>query len=409
MVMAIAGVFAVVLAVLLIAIIPNLNKNSKKNNSDASGTASYYGSEGSLAGNSSGSSGSAGQGSSESGSTGSGSSESPVLGDSAETGESGLHPSDLDFWDLYPSDTDENGNGEGGTNEGENSAGGNAQNGNGQSENSQSGNTQTGNGADGETEEDESTDGKHTSVTLRDGSTEWVTISQYLPKNDYDYTGLVCKNDQMEYYENGVKLSFLGIDVDKYQEYIDFNKVRKAGIDFVMIRVGARGYGTGQISIDDYYYDNIKRATDAGLEVGVYFSSQAITKDEALEEATTVLNALNGYNISYPVVFDMGFVANDTARIETLSKDEKTVIAKTFLDTISSNGFTAMIYGDKEWLIKEIDMSKLTAYDVWLSEIADLPDYPYKFTIWQYKNNATVDGISGYVSLDISFIDYSEK
>lgn len=389
MVMATAGVCAVVLAVLLIAIVPNLNKNTEKNtgNKTTAGSNVTSGNTG----------GSAGDGS-DSLSAGAQSASSPVIGDEKETEGSGLHPSDLDFWDLYPEESEnETDVSDGLTDQNEISGNGNSQN-----QNSED-------GQNTETAEDESTDGKHTCVTLRDGSTEWVTISQYLPKNDYDYTGLVCKDDQMEYYKDGAKVSFLGIDVDKYQEYIDFNKVRKAGIDFVMIRVGARGYGTGQISIDDYYYDNIKRALDAGLEVGVYFSSQAITRDEALEEATTVLNALNGYSISYPIAFDMGFVTNDTARIEDLSKDDKTVIAKTFLDTISANGFTGMIYGDKEWLIKEIDMSKLTAYDVWLAEDTDIPDYPYKFTMWQYKNNATVDGISGYVSLDLSFIDYSEK
>lgn len=122
-----------------------------------------------------------------------------------------------------------------------------------------------------------------------------------------------------------------------------------------------------------------------------------------------VLEALEDYQITYPVAFDMGFVENDTARIESLSKTEKTEITKTFLDTVAAEGYMTVIYGDKEWLIKEIDMSKLTAYDVWLSQLQDLPDYPYRFTMWQYTTSASVDGIAGYASLNVSFIDYSEK
>ena len=100
---------------------------------------------------------------------------------------------------------------------------------------------------------------------------------------------------------------------------------------------------------------------------------------------------------------------NDTARTEILTKAEKTDIAKAFLDTIAESGRKTMIYGNKEWLIKEIDMSKLTAYDVWLSQAADIPDYPYKFSMWQYDFEGSVDGIVGYVNMNISFINFSEK
>lgn len=305
-----------------------------------------------------------------------------VLAENGVGESGGITPSDLDFWDLYPEDKDES---------------------------VVSDPAESTPSKPDEAEEDPATDGKHTLVTLRDGTQEWVLISQYLPKNDFDTTKLVCKDSEMQYFEEGKQTSFWGIDVSKYQDYIDYSKVRKFGVDFVMIRVGIRGYGTGQISLDDYFYDNIKRATDAGLKVGVYFSSQAITAEEAAEEAAFVLEAVKDYKLDYPIVFDMEFVKNDTARIEALSKDDKTAIAKTFLDAVSAAGYTGMIYGDKEWLIKEIEMSKLTAYDIWLAQPGDLPDYPYKFSIWQYKTNGTVDGVSGYVNLNVSFVDYSEK
>lgn len=258
-------------------------------------------------------------------------------------------------------------------------------------------------------EVDPATDGKHTLVQYADGKEEWVLISPYLPKNDYDFTKLVCQSDLMKYYEDGKQVSFVGVDISKYQDYVDFVKLKKAGVDFVMIRVGARGYGTGQLVIDEYFYDNIKRASDAGLEIGLYFFSQAVTVEEAVEEANLVLENIGDYRVDYPIAFDMEYIPNDSARIDSLNKTDKTTITKAFLDTVQAAGYVAMIYGNKEWLIKEIDMSKLTAYDVWLSQAADIPDYPYKFAIWQYKNNALIDGISGYANLNISFIDYSEK
>ena len=343
---------------------------------------------------------------------------SPVIEENKYDTPEITSPDELDFWDLYPKDDPEEGvsgqagkegdlNG-GGTGNGAGTGAGASGNGNSTGAGSQG--AGAGAGENSETDEnDPSKDGKHTKVILRDGTEEWVTISQYLPKNDYDYTNLVSKNDRMEYYIDGKKVSYLGVDISKYQDYIDFNKVRKNGIDFVMIRLGARGYGTGQITIDDYFFDNLKRATDAGLKVGVYFSSQAINTDEAIEEAQTVIDSIGEYRLDYPIAFDMGFVDNDTARIEGLSNNERTEIAKTFLDYVSGEGYTGCIYGTKEWFIKEIEMSKLTAYDFWLAQEEDLPDYPYKFSIWQYSRKGTVDGISGYVNLNISFVDYTEK
>ncbi len=294
-----------------------------------------------------------------------------------------LSPEDLDFWDKYPTESAEETVEESVPAEPEKPA---------------------------ETASaDPSADGKHTLVQYADGKEEWVLISPYLPKNDYDFTKLVCQSDRMKYYVDGKQVSFVGVDVSKYQDYIDFVKVKKDGIDFVMIRVGARGYGTGQLTLDDFFYDNLKRASDAGLRIGLYFSSQAVTEEEAVEEANMVLENIGDYAIDYPIAFDMELVPNDTARIDVLSRTEKTKIAKAFLDTIQAAGYMGVLYGNKEWLIKEIDLSKLTSYDVWLSQIADIPDYPYRFSMWQYKDDAAVDGIAGYARLNISFIDYSEK
>lgn len=291
-----------------------------------------------------------------------------------------LSPEDLDFWDMYPAQKQED------TTK--------------PASDQQSSET---------VENDPSTDGKHTKVEYADGSEEWVLISPYLPKHEYDFTKLVCQTNLMKYYEDGKQVSFVGADISKYQDYVDFVKLKKAGVDYVMLRVGARGYGSGQLVLDEYFQDNIRRANDAGLKIGLYFYSQAVSVEEAVEEANMVLENIGEYQITYPVAFDMEYVENDTARVENLSKSEKTTITKAFLDTVKDAGYIPMIYGTKEWLIKRIDMSKLTEYDVWLSQQEDIPDYPYRFSMWQYSTSATIDGIAGYADLNISFVDYSEK
>ncbi len=348
---------------------------------------------------------------------------SAVLEEEPEPETSGVQsPDELDFWDAYPEETeddtetdeedaekndDEVKNGEKNDDKKEEASSGKDKDG---KDSKETGDKTDDKGTgDGENVTDESNDGKHTLVVNRDGEEEWVTISQYLPKSDYDYTNLICKDNRMEYYVDGTKVSYVGVDISKYQDYIDFNKVKKDGIDYVMIRLGARGYGTGQIIADEYFFDNIKRAKDAGLDVGVYFSSQAITVEEAQEEAQLVIDSVGEYHLEYPVAFDMGFVDNDTARIEALSKSERTEIALAFLQKITESGFTGCIFGDKEWLIKEVDLSKLTEYDFWLKQEGDLPDYPYKFSMWQYSRKGSVNGISGFVSLNISFVDFAEK
>ena len=290
--------------------------------------------------------------------------------------QSSLSPEDFDFWDMYPEATpapvEEP-------------------------------------TAMPEEEKDPSKDGKHTKIITDSGEEEWVLINNKIAKHSYDFTKLVSQSQLMKYYEDGEEISFVGVDISKTQEYVDFNKVQKAGIDFCMIRVGARGYGTGQLVLDDYFQENIKRATDAGLDIGVYFFSQAITEEEAIEEANLVLQQIAEYNITYPVAFQMEYIDNDTSRVEQLEKKEKTAVARAFLQTIEGAGYTAMLYGEKEWLVNKLELILLSDYDVWLSQHEDIPDYPYKFTMWQYTNQGTVDGISGKVNLNISFIDYSEK
>lgn len=257
--------------------------------------------------------------------------------------------------------------------------------------------------------DDPSTDGKHTLIIHDNGEEEWVSINQYLARNNYDYSGLVYQRPLMKYYENNTRISYVGVDISKLQDYVDFTELRRAGIDFVMIKLGQRGYSSGELSLDDYFADNMRRAADAGLDIGVYFFSQAITIEEAEEEAQFVLEALAEYDIQYPVVFYMDTIDNEVARIDSLDKMQRTNIALKFMEIIKNNGYFPMIYGDKEWLIQKLSLGSMIGYDVWLSQEADIPDYPYQFVMWQYTTHGSIAGIAGDANLNICFIDYSIK
>lgn len=301
-----------------------------------------------------------------------------------------LTVSDLDFYDLYPKEDDTESSDD-------------VENTSTDSENK-----------DTDAEEkilDESEDGRHTKVTLLDGTIEWVSISPYIPKNSYDLTNLLKSGDKFKYFEDDKCISTFGVDICDDQDYVDFNKLKKAGCDFVMLRVGTRGYQSGQVCLDEYFAQNLKRATDAGLEVGLYFFSQAITSDEAIEEANYLIASLGEYKINYPVAFVMKNAGKDATRIDALSKKNRTDVAVSFMNTVKNAGLKPMLYGDKLWLIKYYDLSRLYSdYDFWYSEIgSEFPDYPYKFTMWEYEDKGTIDGISGEVKFTMCFTDYKLK
>jgi GH25 family lysozyme M1 (1,4-beta-N-acetylmuramidase) len=306
---------------------------------------------------------------------------------------SDLVASDLDFWDMYPEEEDTDEDAAGDSDKDKNKS------------------------KDKEDEEDEEIDeeedpskgGTKTEIILRDGTSEWVDINQNWKKNTYDFTNLVSKNNLLHYYSDGKQVSYLGVDLSRYQKTVDFEAIKNEGIDFCMLRVGARGYESGVIQEDEMFQEYISAAQEAGVEVGLYFYSQAVTEQEAIEEADFVLTRIGENKISYPIAFDMEYVDNDTSRIETLTRSEKTKIALAFLNRIKEAGYTGMLYGDKEWLLKRIDLSQFDTYDIWYAEEADIPDYPYRYSMWQYTRQGEVYGIDGYVDLNISFLDYSAR
>lgn len=235
----------------------------------------------------------------------------------------------------------------------------------------------------------------------------FIPVIEGVPMNDIDNNNInILDNGELQYMKNDKVISHKGIDVSKYQGDIDWEKVAADGVEFAMIRVGYRGYGTGAMVLDEMAAKNLEGATKAGIKVGVYFFSQAVSEKEAKEEAEFVMNCIKDYKITYPVVFDTEEVLNDEARTERLSVDELTQITVAFCDEISKGGYTPAIYANLRWFALSLDMSKLSDYDKWYAYYDKEIYFPYKIDMWQYTENGSVDGIVGNVDMNISFKDY---
>ena len=195
-----------------------------------------------------------------------------------------------------------------------------------------------------------------------------------------------------------------GIDVSKYQPNIDWKTVKASGIEFVIIRVGYRGSSTGVLVEDPYFKQHIKGATDAGLKVGVYFFTQAITKAEAVEEASMALSLTEGYNLAYPIFIDTERVSGN-ARANNLDKATRTEIVDAFCKTIQNAGKKAGVYASKSWYNNQLNASKLDNYCIWVAQYNTECTYTGRYSIWQYTETGKVPGISSYVDLNISYMN----
>ena len=195
----------------------------------------------------------------------------------------------------------------------------------------------------------------------------------------------------------------MGIDVSKWNGNIDWNAVKNSGVSYVIIRCGYRGSSQGALIVDSKFKENIKGANAAGLKVGVYFFTQAVDKNEALEEASMVLELIKDYKISYPVFLD---VEPSGGRADSLDVASRTEICKTFCETIKQYGYTPGIYANKNWLEGKLDMNVLGIYKVWLAQYASEPTYQGRYDIWQYKDTGKINGISGNVDLNSRYLGY---
>ena len=232
---------------------------------------------------------------------------------------------------------------------------------------------------------------------------EWENLS-------YDATG------RAHYVVDGEELTRTGVDVSSHQGFIDWEAVAADNIQFAMLRIGYddiqfamlrigyRGSTEGGIRADELFETNLKGAQSAGLDVGVYFFSQAINVEEAREEAAFVLQQLREAGVTklaLPVAFDLEPSPDYSGRADNLSPAETNAIARAFCTTIQEAGYRVIVYGNK------VDLNRfdLVSLDepIWLAQYVDQPDVNFNFLIWQYTSTGQVDGITGSVDLNLDF------
>ncbi|HCM91298.1 MAG TPA: hypothetical protein DIS78_01845 [Lachnospiraceae bacterium] len=329
-------------------------------------------------------------------------------------GEHNLTSEDLDFWDMYDKKKDEYNepvsNNEVKEQEERSEA---------DKDKTVSGNNTDKNNEDNimptEEEKEEmrkSQDGKHIKAKAKGEDLKWYDIEEDAPKNAYDLKAALSMDEEKLEYKFGTISTVRGVDVSKYQGDIDWTKVKAAGYDFAMIRLGARGYESGNLVLDDNFVAYITGARNAGLNTGVYFFSQAVTEEEVIEEANFTVGALMNYGATYPIAIDMEWIEDDKARTDDLTAMDRTELAVKFCDTVKSFGYTPMIYASRDMLIAGMHPDLLEDYEVWLSddyEPEDGTDYPYAFSMWQYSKKGKVDGITGDVDLNLRFMNSKEK
>lgn len=197
----------------------------------------------------------------------------------------------------------------------------------------------------------------------------------------------------------------LGIDVSKWQKEIDWEKVKADGIDFAIIRCGYRGSVSGCLVEDPYFEQNIKSAIAAGIKVGVYFFTQAVSEVEAVEEASMVVSLIRDYELDYPVFIDTES-AGGNGRADGLDEETRTAVCEAFCATVRNAGYQSGVYASRNWYNKHLNVEKLERYVIWLAEYRKIPLYEGYYHMWQYTSKGKVDGIEGNVDLNISYLGY---
>ena len=223
-----------------------------------------------------------------------------------------------------------------------------------------------------------------------------------VPVNIYGKDGYQAEDSRITYNAQGMNTT-TGVDVSSHQGEVDWKAVAGDGVDFAIIRAGGRYYGldSGTIFEDTRFRENIQGASQAGLEVGVYFFSQAVSVEEAEEEARFVLNLLEDYDITGPVVFDWENISNDTARTDNVDSTTLTAMANAFCSLVEEAGYHPMIYCNQYIAYLLYDLEGVAQYPLWIAQYSDAPDFYYAFQMWQYTDAGQVAGIQGKADLTL--------
>ena len=230
----------------------------------------------------------------------------------------------------------------------------------------------------------------------------------YDPASHQRLTGLQTIDDKIYYFdEDGVRQDdvVFGIDVSRYQQRVDWDKVREAGASFVIIRIGYRGYETGALVLDSMFENHLAGARAAGLKVGVYIFSQAINEEEAREEAFACAYVLNGRSLDYPVYFDSEYSTSaHTGRADNLSKAERTACAVAFCEELKKYGYEPGVYAATTWFRNHLELSALQDYRIWNAHYG-VSGPSIDCDMWQGSCTGKLSGVSSSgVDLNISYM-----
>ena len=196
------------------------------------------------------------------------------------------------------------------------------------------------------------------------------------------------------------------IDVSEFQSTIDWKKVKASGINYAIIRVGGRFGVSGKIYEDSKFSINIKNAINSGIKVGVYFFTQAVNTNEAIQEARYTLDKIKGYTITLPVYIDTEWL--DSGRHNNITRRQRTDVCKAFCEEIKKNGYNAGVYASTSWANNNLIMSELP-YSIWIAQYYKECQYKGSYDIWQYSSSGSVSGISGNCDMNILYKIYEEK
>ena len=196
----------------------------------------------------------------------------------------------------------------------------------------------------------------------------------------------------------------MGIDVSSHQGSIDWQTVAESGVKFAFVRLGYRGYDSGILQNDICVDLNLNGARQAGIAVGAYFFSQAVTVEEAEEEAQFALKILGDFSLDLPLVYDWEYVS-DTARTANVDKATLTAATLAFCHAVEKAGHQPMVYFNSAQ-VKMLDMEQMEAYPWWLAKYDMAQEFPCRADLWQYTNQGEVPGINGKVDIDLMFTDY---
>lgn len=229
----------------------------------------------------------------------------------------------------------------------------------------------------------------------------------YLREDGSVLRGLHYIDNKIYYFlEGGVCASAVGVDVSFYNGTVNWRALKKAGIDFAILRIGGRGWGQGGTLYDDWcFFSYLNAAKAAGLKVGAYFYSSATNLKEAAQEASYAVNSLHGLELDLPLFFDSELSGNyPSGRSDPLSMAQRTEIAKVFCRYVEKSGYEAGIYASESFLTDELSFDTLSGYQIWMANYTEnntLPTPKHRYDIWQFTDRGRLPGISGTCDINV--------